>query len=378
MGVGKRLDSNSRTLSTSMDSLPEELLFHILLLLPADFLHDVARLVCRKWYKTVRSRAFVNMHTDHHCTYGLLLRSRYHDHPVYVTATRGRIEVSELSHECRTRIVATCNGLAVESHHDDVEETLSLRVINPATKQLFLLPSVSTRDKVFDLNCCGIAYSAATMEYKVTLAYSSVGQLRLLKSLDVFTLGVDTSWRNVPIPYLDIYARMCLGEPPLSTEGFLHWSPGRHVLTMDVETELFTFSQVLIPPHSSVYQNRFFHWSTRSHLSMLVSRGEYSWDIWEMKRESGEWRKLEHKIIELGPQKCKLPHQEFVSGYDNYLRPLGWVKYLEVLAFRCWCEGRDCFFYNLDTHEIKTVELPDLPGRNYRGLAHRNSLVWLS
>ncbi|EYU32150.1 hypothetical protein MIMGU_mgv1a012250mg [Erythranthe guttata] len=58
--------------SQIMDSLPDELLFHILLQLPAEDIPNAA-VVCRKWYRTTRARDFVHAHRSHHSVSGLVI-----------------------------------------------------------------------------------------------------------------------------------------------------------------------------------------------------------------------------------------------------------------------------------------------------------------
>lgn len=96
-----------------------------------------------------------------------------------------------------------------------------------------------------------------------------------------------------------------------------------------------------------------------------------------MKPEKGEWRKPVHDI-ELEDPMERL--RSFSSEPDEELKPLGWVKYPEVLAFyfddndNCSCT---CIFYSLDTREISTDELPRSCD-SYVAFPHRHSLVWFS
>ncbi|KAL6524410.1 hypothetical protein OROHE_016081 [Orobanche hederae] len=59
-----------RARATDLESLPDELLSSILVRLPADYLHHIARLVCRRWSHMIRSDAFVNNQIQH-STYDL-------------------------------------------------------------------------------------------------------------------------------------------------------------------------------------------------------------------------------------------------------------------------------------------------------------------
>lgn len=381
---GKQLHSNPRTrpyyarrckkgIPANIESLPEELLFEILLHLPADFLYDRARLVCRSWCRIIRSEAFARAQVRR-STYGLLLSSlpHWHSHPIYVTASRGRVEsleTSELSYKCRTRIMASCNGLALELLHDD--GAISLHVINPATKQPFILPSVCTHSKRVHKDRCGIGYSAASMEYKVFVPYLLVNDLPYHQrvGLHVLTVGVDKSWRNVQIHHLPQHVMSLFFQSPLSTEGFVHWGKWRYALTLNVDTEIVTMTEAPLPCQPC--HNGFYYLSTGRYLSILVSRRKFSWEIWEMEPETGEWRNLLHNI-ELGAQKSRF--QQFGSpGNDNPL-PLGWVKYLEVLAFHFRDLGHTCVFYNLDTREINAIELPG-PSIGFKASVHHNNLV---
>ncbi|XP_057775469.1 uncharacterized protein LOC130994444 [Salvia miltiorrhiza] len=123
------------------------------------------------------------------------------------------------------------------------------------------------------------------------------------------------------------------------------------------------------------YLWRLYYLSTGTFLSLLVGDNrDLSWDVWGMKSETGEWRKV-LPDIKLGSQKCRL--QPSAGKKDQVLEPFGWVKYPEVLALRFRGENRTCIFYNLDTHEINSTELP-YSCSSYNGFVHKNSLVWLS
>lgn len=155
-------------MQTNIDSLPDELLFNVLVRLPADFLHDRAKFVCRKWHKIIHSDGFIDAQISR-ASYGLLLSSRSHSHPIYVTATQGRIETSELSYERMTKIYGTsCNGMALELQPSGQS---SPHLVNPATKVLVFVPEVSRSTRTLCPHHCGIAYSAFSMKYELILPY---------------------------------------------------------------------------------------------------------------------------------------------------------------------------------------------------------------
>ncbi|KAL6505655.1 hypothetical protein OROHE_023034 [Orobanche hederae] len=254
-------DSNSsmrckRARPTDIQSLPDELLSNILTRLPADYIHDVARLVRLRWYHIF---------------------------------------------SCRMRLYAS-------------------------------------------------------MEYKVVVPLKNRG-----KSGDWFlailTVGVDESWRDVPVKHLSSSMSL-LCKSGVINEGYIHWIRPEFwwVLTLDVETEIFTTS---IAPLPRSYSPGSCYLSTGRFLSLLVPRGDLSWEVWVMGSRDGEWSKV-LPDIDLGTHKSRL-HERFGIGEDKALRPVGWVKYPEVLAlcFRGKYPSRTCFFFNLKTNEINWTELPE-------------------
>ncbi|KAH6831935.1 hypothetical protein C2S53_012810 [Perilla frutescens var. hirtella] len=364
-----------RVSSTNIQSLPDELLFHILVRLQADYLCDRARLVCRRWYHIIHSHAFVSTHLQH-STYGLLLSSIYGgDHPIFVTVTEGRIQTFEFSYKCRKYLMGSCNGLAMGINHNG---WAFVHIINPATKQPFVLPSFSGQI-VYNMPA-GIAYAATSMEYKVAVSYMAhmpPDSPSVALGLAILTAGVDNSWRYVRVEHLSMPATSLVLEIPFITEGFMHWATEEKttVLTLDVETEILTVSEVPLPK-SYCMKTRKYYLSTGRSLSLLVACENFLWELWEMKPETREWMKLVADI-KLGAQKCRL--QQFAGGDNDVLEAVGWVKYPEVLALhfmgkRC---SRTCIFYNLDTHEINSTEL-SLPCEAFHAVVHKNSLMWLS
>ncbi|KAL6530436.1 hypothetical protein OROMI_028325 [Orobanche minor] len=358
---------------TDIQSLPDELLSDILVRLPANYIHDVARLVCLRWYHIVRSSSFINSQIQH-STYGLILR--YHQvggvRPFLVTATQdGQIETCELSYKFRMGLYSSCNGLALDYNCKNE----LLHILNPATKQELVLPSCSRQfPRLY--RCC-IAYAAASMAYKVILPFEDVGDSIIELSLAILTVGVDESWRKVPVEHLPFkLGKLLLSKRSLNTEGSIHWviDEMTNVLTLDVETETFTTSIVPLP---KAYNRGSYFLSTGRFLSLLFRREDLSWEVWGMRSRDGGWSKV-LPDIELGAHKWRL-QQLFACGEDRLLRlmPIGWVKYPEVLAICFTCKCRTCIFFNLKTNEIDSTELPESYSL-FTGYVHKNSMAWLS
>ncbi|KAL6517475.1 hypothetical protein OROMI_033176 [Orobanche minor] len=258
----KRVYLNSRTrpcylrrckreMPTDIQSLPDELLSNILV--------------------------FINSQIQH-STYGLILTYHQVDgggvRPFLVTATQdGQIETRELSYSFRTGLYSSCNGLALDYN---IENNL-LHILNPATKQELVLPSCSRQfPRLY--RCC-IAYAAASMAYKVILPFEDVGDSSIALSLAILTVGVDKSWRNIPVEHLPYkLGKLLLSKRSLTTEGSIHWviNTMTNVLTLDVETETFTTSIVPLP---KAYNPGSCFLSTGKFLSLLFRREDLSWEV---------------------------------------------------------------------------------------------------
>lgn len=369
MGRGKRPYLNSRTRpyyyrrckkvrATNIDSLPDDLLFHILARVSADDIHHRTRFVCRRWCRIIHTHAFVYAHL-HRTSYGLVLSDSpsTFSHPIFVTVTQGRIQTSELTYKRTAPILGSCNGLITRFKGYD------RYILNPATTQAFLLPPFSQNGLRIIYPGVGVAYAPASMEYKVVITYRSDSKPELVRCV-ISTVGsADSSWRDVGMGN-----NLLDQSTPLITEGFMHWVSRRKVLTLNVETETVTDTSPPIPKHTR--NLRYCYLSTGRYLSLLISCGEFVWEFWEMKPETGEWRRMAD--IELEAHKSRLQLLAAASKHYKILRPVGWVKYPEVLAF-CF---DTCIFYSLHTHQLHSIDLP-LPCGHYSAVVHRNSLVWL-
>lgn len=344
--------------SPYIESLPDDLLSEILVRLPADDLHDRARLVCRRWSHIISSVAFANTHL-HHSSYGLVLSAHGRSHPIYVSATKqGQIEVSRLSCKCIT--IASCNGLLLEFPPRGIT---SLHILNPATKKAFLLPEIESKS-LSRYRLCGVAYGATSMEYKVVQMHVDRHRPHTLH-LAILTVGVDNSWRQLQVEHLPDNLRPLFHCTRVVAERFVYWASMhcREILTLDMETEIITETSVPLPACASI--EKFFYLSTGRNLSLLFRRRDSTWEVWEMKPEAGEWRKCTHFQFSF----------EQIDDHELFW-PCGWVKYPEVLACHTGIAST-LIFYNLRTHEIDPTQVHGhIVG--IQPFPHRNTLLWLS
>ncbi|GFP97306.1 hypothetical protein PHJA_001874700 [Phtheirospermum japonicum] len=269
----------------------------------AQDIYGITRLVCRKWYKMIRTHSFVHAHLQR-SAHGILIQNlaSIKTQMSFMSIRQGRIEITRLSYEPGYEIWCSCN---------------------------------------------------------------------------VLTVGVDSSWRHVNTQHLSLEANKCLISCPLSTVGFVHWTRrGIYVLTLNIETEIITQYRV---PTCCGEGFEYYYFSAVRYLSLLIKRGGFSWEVWEMKPESGEWTKV--TSIDLEAQKCTIEHLicerdasfKLIGFACCRLEPVGWLKYRQVLVFYVR-KPRLCIAYNVHSKEIELIELDS---KSNAFLAHRNGLVWL-
>ncbi|KAK6142931.1 hypothetical protein DH2020_023279 [Rehmannia glutinosa] len=272
---------------TSIDSLPDDIVFDILVRIPAQDIYNSTRLVCRKWYQMIYAHNFIHAHLQY-STCGLVIQN-WRDrtsHPTFVAMRQGRIEISKLAYnklhyEPYHTVWSSCNGLLLGSYH----------ISNPATKRSIALPTYFGR--TIPGCSCAIAYAATSMEYKlVYTCYFRNGNSVSERSCAILTVGVlDKSWRCVRTEHLSLAAKKQFHvKPSMVTDGFVHWAlTNTYVLTLNVETEIITQTRV---PSCHDEKLEHYYLSMGSYLSLLIACSEFSWEVWEMKPETGEWTKM--------------------------------------------------------------------------------------
>ncbi|KAL3629268.1 hypothetical protein CASFOL_026490 [Castilleja foliolosa] len=350
---------------TDIESLPNEVLFDVLVRLQAQDIYDSARLVCRKWYHMIHTHTFINAHL-HRSTYGLLFQSMYNDPFLISVGESGRVEISKTYYnKLRYPVQTSCNGLLLESQK---RNNKNIYVWNPATRQYFTLPKLVGNTLVYER--FAIAYAAASMEYKAVVL-SSPGRGDEKRTCCILTIGVDSSWRTIGKESVSLAGTGIFVSRPLITEGFVHFYhiSSNEVLTLNVETEIITETSGPTPKIDR--PNTYL--STGRYLSLLCPHEEFCWEVWEMKPKIDyQWRKVWD--ISLKAHKCTT-----FQGFENYefLFPIGWLKYLEMLVFRSsFTTKSQIFVYNLLTYEIVTIE-PPVKNSDYYPVVHKESLVSL-
>ncbi|KAL3615463.1 hypothetical protein CASFOL_041124 [Castilleja foliolosa] len=364
-------DSEVKSGRSNINSLPDEIVFDILVQIPAQDIYGAVRFVCLKWNQMIRTHKFVNTHL-HHSTYGLLIQKRIPRSLklTFISLSRqGQIELTRLNYEPEHHIwCSSCNGLILECER---ENNRALYITNPVTMQRFFLPPFSFPDPCEGFYNSAIAYASLSMEYKVVRVYLN---RECQSGCAILTVGVDESWRPVCTQHLSLEASVDLTSCPLTTEGFVHWAQrGNYVLTLNVETEII--AEYCVPSSG----NSFYYFSTVKYLSMLIGRGGWSWEVWEMTPETGEWTQLPgidlkdrmYEIFERLSERGRI--YKFAAFVSSRIFPVGWLEYKEVLLYRLWCpqQLRICIVWNIRLKEFEFVDLDSYPEGFF---VHRNSL----
>ncbi|KAL3629272.1 hypothetical protein CASFOL_026494 [Castilleja foliolosa] len=355
---------------TDIESLPDEVLFDVFVRLQAQDIYDSARLVCSKWYHMIHTHTFIYTHLQH-STYGLLFQYMLGKmrHSCFVAlGESGRVEISTNRYnKLKCPILTSCNGLVLGSQEGTNK---NLYVSNPVTRQIFTLPPIVGYTSVYEI--FAIAYAAASMEYKaVVLFFPNRGKKRMCC---ILAIGVDNSWRTIGQESVSLAATQMFVSAPLITEGFVHFyhTTSNEVLTLNVETEIITETSGPAPEGNQ----RNTYLSTGRYLSLLRPCGKFCWEVWEMKPKIDYgWRKVWD--ISLEAYKLSTFNRLGYNEYDEFLFPVGWLKYLEMLVFRpSYTIGSRIFVYNLLTYKIVTIVLPS-GDCDYNHVVHKDSLVSL-
>ncbi|KAL7081875.1 hypothetical protein ACP275_14G065800 [Erythranthe tilingii] len=162
----RRCKDKGLSSTTNIESLPDEMVSHILLELDAEDIYESAMLVCRKWYKITSTHNFKQEHLEH-SNPGLvmsLLGSTSKASFVTLSRRGGIATIRKLKHFQNMSFAYWGNGLALENHY--------LRgkyfVANHITNKRIELPPFSGREHSCNYNFC-IGYAPASKEYKVVL-----------------------------------------------------------------------------------------------------------------------------------------------------------------------------------------------------------------
>ncbi|XP_028099939.1 putative F-box protein At3g52320 isoform X1 [Camellia sinensis] len=327
--------SQSKNQKNDRPFLSEDMFFHILILLPAAFLHDCGRYVCKAWAKIIRDPAFIKAHLLQ-SKGGLFIQKYCRPYPAHFLELKGgEFKETSLNRYFPGQMVSSSGGLSLfcGSHPQKF-----LYVGNYVTMQYESLPFPIAANELFP--ACHIAFIPHTGEYKVVCHCVS---LRGVHRWLVLTVGKNMLWRKLETPLagnnLDY-----VEQTSVTIGGVLYWSQrSSGIYAIDLCDESSYSIQV---PNEFVEES---YWLLElgHRLSCLVNhqREIHVCILKDMHRS--EWDKL-YKVREV------IDTQKF--SFRTFI-PVGWMDNGQLLIFIIrrfgnWKE-RLIGAYNVKTGETK-------------------------
>ncbi|XP_074309943.1 uncharacterized protein LOC141644341 [Silene latifolia] len=168
--------------------LPSEIIFNILLLVPAKILHQVVRYVCKQWNDVVNDPRFIKAHYQSSSA-GLLIQNPIKLHYIYYIEGDNS---TKIAFPFRARIYGSINGLVL---FHDLTNLQIISVINPLTKVKINLPPVHGLKAL--ISSIGFAITSCG-HYKVVVTVCDEDHSPK-RHVIVFTLGIDKAWRLIDL-----------------------------------------------------------------------------------------------------------------------------------------------------------------------------------
>ncbi|XP_059623283.1 uncharacterized protein LOC132266428 isoform X2 [Cornus florida] len=379
--------SRRKMKSSTPPFFPEEIIFNILLCLPAEVLYNVMRYVCREWYNVINAPGFINSHLQKLTDDSLIIRSCKSANAWFVAIHNCNTQIRRLRSEfCGgfpRRVLCSCDGLLFLS----CDDRKNLYVGNPITKQLLTLPPVSTMYRMF--GSPQFTYARSTGRYKAHLPVIENVQSDFLNWL-IFTVGTDSAWRSIETKHVpDFFAY----TKSFSTGGYIYYtSPVEpHLLALDADAEIF--HQYTVPNvFREAIRTNFFEMSTRfnyivwkSFLAFVAHSAEFVWELWALTElNTGEWTRC--FIIDLsghiGLIEPLFDYRNAVCLKDEYYElpldlrfiPVTSLKKGELVIFRGVIPFENYLVYNVKTGDVSSFVIGDCYGSSIFE-RHVNSLV---
>ncbi|XP_058757222.1 uncharacterized protein LOC131630471 isoform X2 [Vicia villosa] len=299
-------DSNSKRCKViSKVLLPQDLLLHILTLLPLKSLINSARYVCKSWATTIRTSQFA-LACLTHSKPGLFVQNHQHRTAYFLDikdCVNGQFEFERTGMVTilgKVVIYDSCNGILLLLLPNERLKQIQPCLVNPITKSCFRTPPLPrTPQRPFRL------FFESTL---VCVPYTAKFKLFFLDIQDVsgvdyyvfyvLTIGIGNSWREIDrkkVPYGGSY-----WQPLYGGGNYLYWiTGGDHAVTVvDVDKEITAgkFSLPPVPMYCAVedVETFFTNMNTKflwmgNQLSCIVIKDFKTFKIYLLDFESGKW-----------------------------------------------------------------------------------------
>ncbi|MED6217604.1 hypothetical protein PIB30_019195 [Stylosanthes scabra] len=354
--------------SSSLDSLPNDVVAGILLRLPAQFLHNSASNVSRKWGEISESQCFINSHLHTHlseCEFLIQDGNKVQS----LNARDLKLEETDLGTKFHGRIRGSSDGVLLFNNKSSSSSSsvMDLYVANPVTMQILKLPNLKSTCMISS-HCNNIARVSSTGEIKVL----RLGRDSLIGMYNwyVLTLGKEMHWRKItnnnvankecdPASYLS-YVQS------LSVDGVVYWTNSswitdRSVLAVDLCHETTYLLKVPGECHGQ-------YWTLvqmGKEICCMNCGKDVEMKVWKLNGlHRNEWILV---------KSIRIP-SEISLLRGNFCVPLIWLDYLDVLVLSVYVGIRNVVVaYNVNKREFRVLKIDD--GARHTIFLHTNSLI---
>ncbi|XP_074309957.1 F-box protein At3g08750-like [Silene latifolia] len=263
-------------------SLPRDIIFNILILIPATVLHQVVRYVCKQWNDILNDPRFIKTQCQSSSAC-LLIQTMTQQHNVYYI--EGDV-LTQVAFPNTGKIYGSCNGLVLFQNFSYPQ---ILSVINPVTKVKISLPPLHWLGTL--ISSIGFAITSCG-HYKVMVKLPDEDHRPKIQVM-VFTIGVDKAWRIIDLQINSIMDHNIIVCPAFFIAGMMYWYYSNHTCyALDVDTEtIYQFSK---PDNVSV---QLFGQTNFLNLGVglgLIQKDEGKWRLWKLTDEkSCVWTELD-------------------------------------------------------------------------------------
>lgn len=312
-------NSQGKRQTKDYPSLPDDIFFRILILLPADFLHHYARYVCKAWASIISDPIFIKQQLNPSKS-GLVIQTPDLPHNA-ISLNLGQREfgIAPMNTNFSGQLISTIKGISLfhvvlsqGNLNVQIPEKENLYVGNLVTRKFKILPCpIALKERFLG---CHITFVPQSCLYKVLCCVRSF-RVRIWR---VYTLGVNQSWRKLDIPSTQVNREYKLDKTSVSVGGVIYLSRAKGAISA-FDLNLETNYSVNIP--NEFVDKRYWICEMGDSLSCGVNyKGEVH--IYMLK-DLGEWVKV-HTIIEIVDKK------RFIF---RSLVPVGWLKNGEIFVF---------------------------------------------
>ncbi|KAK9291881.1 hypothetical protein L1049_019832 [Liquidambar formosana] len=170
--------------------LPEEIIFQILIRLPAEFLYHCGKYVCKTWREIIRDPRFKERHLLFSRSSVFIQESYESFDASFIESEEGEVRVKPLERQFPGQMLASCEGVSLFYYHHCLD---FLYIVNPVTKKAIIIPFPSLIHVAW-IGYFRMARIPHTGEFKV-LCRCKDQNVRF--HWLVLTVGTNATWRRI-------------------------------------------------------------------------------------------------------------------------------------------------------------------------------------